>query len=758
MSGYDLRKLNDKEFEVLAADIVGTELGRRVERFKPGKDLGVDGRFFVAGKSEAILQAKHWERSGYDALSRHLATVEKPKVDRLKPTRYILLTSVPLSRVNKQAIAGALEPHIKSEGDIWGEDDIQDFLSRNAEIVKRHPKLWLAGAEVLRLMQNAAIIGRSQFKTQEIYDFLPKYVITTRHKVAVDKMEKIGTIIITGDPGIGKTTLADNVALDLILGGYEICVIENSLNEAESVWTPGRRQLFYFDDFLGRYYLEALRRHEDSHVVGFMRRVEADKSKRFILTSRTTILQQGRNLSELFRAHNIDRAQYEIRVEDLSSLEKAHILYNHIWYGSLSPEHVEQLYVDKRYHKIIGHRNFNPRLIAFITDSHKIAAVPARDYWTYITAMLENPAEIWRGVFNYQLDDIGRSMVTLAVFNGGEVAEDVLKNGCEQLTRRSSRVANSVEWSVAYDRSYRTCVGTMLDREVEAGRPTRVSLFNPSVGDFVLRTLANDAVTVAEVMAALRTPASLRNLLAIHRQGTISAAVYGEILTALAQKFWPNFNGRTDFAVCIANLIVREDALAGRLEPELRQLAENWFELVCATAQHEEAAAVITHFLGKGWIATDDVRVLEWVRFVIGDSGLDEDLIPVSAVIKHIEDPHAETAAIELSTAVVNNWKENIEEMVREDALLSDYDDVERHLDKAKAAVAKYVESRLADYSIDFDASEVRKIVEACGVRAILEENENSYVAEDESSHFGGGGGGSGTDAAAIDDLFDRNR
>lgn len=758
MNNFDLCKLNDKEFEALAVDIVATDLGRRVERFKAGRDLGVDGRFFVAGKTEAIIQAKHWARSGYDALHRHLATVERPKIDQLKPARYLLLTSVPLSRVNKRAINATLSSHIKSENDIWGEEDLQDFLARNPELVKRHSKLWLAGAEVLRLMQNAAIIGRSQFKTQEIYAFLPKYVITSRHQKALDLLERLGTIIIIGDPGIGKTTLADNVAFDLILCGYEICVVENSLNEAESVWIQGRKQLFYFDDFLGRNYLEALKRHEDSHVVGFMRRVEADKSKRFILTSRTTILQQGRNISDLFRAYNIDRAQYEIRVEDLSAIETAQILYNHIWHGSLTPEHVEQLYIDKRYHKIIRHRNFNPRLIAFITDSHKIAAVPVPDYWTYITAMLENPAEIWRGVFNDQLDDIGRSMVTLAVFNGGDLTEDVLRNGCEQLTRHSARLGNAVEWNLAYERSFRTCVGTMLGRKVEPGKSPRVSLFNPSVGDFVLRTFANDAATVTEVTAALRTPVSLRKLFAIHRQGTIPTPTYEAILSALARMFWPGFSGRTDFVVCIADLVIGLDSSRESLQPKLRHLAERWFELVCTTTQHEEASVVVIHFLKQGWIAANDPQVLEWIRFVIGDSRLDEDLIAVSRVIQHIEEPHAETAAIELGTAVVTNWKENIEEMVREDALLSDYNDSELDLERAKAAVVKFMQSQLDDYSIEFETEEILAIVAACDIQDILYENGNSYVVDEESSHFGGGGGPSSGDTAAIDDLFDRDR
>lgn len=45
MSDYDFKPLNDKEFEVLCADLLGEVEGQRFERFKVGKDAGVDGRF-----------------------------------------------------------------------------------------------------------------------------------------------------------------------------------------------------------------------------------------------------------------------------------------------------------------------------------------------------------------------------------------------------------------------------------------------------------------------------------------------------------------------------------------------------------------------------------------------------------------------------------------------------------------------------------------------------------------------------------------
>ncbi|WP_164467959.1 restriction endonuclease [Epilithonimonas vandammei] len=48
---YDFSKLNDREFENLAASIIEKELKNRVEIFKSGRDGGVDGRFWIGEKN-----------------------------------------------------------------------------------------------------------------------------------------------------------------------------------------------------------------------------------------------------------------------------------------------------------------------------------------------------------------------------------------------------------------------------------------------------------------------------------------------------------------------------------------------------------------------------------------------------------------------------------------------------------------------------------------------------------------------------------
>jgi len=110
-------------------------------------------------------------------------------------------------------------------------------------------------------------------------------------------------------------------------------------------------------------------------------------------------LNQGKQLSDKFEIGGIDRREFELRVGSLSDLDKARVLYNHVWYTDLDESFVDELYKDKRYQKIINHRSFNPRLISFITDSKRLGGVTPAGYWTHIEGALSNPRGIWRNMF-----------------------------------------------------------------------------------------------------------------------------------------------------------------------------------------------------------------------------------------------------------------------------------------------------------------------------------------------------------------------
>ncbi len=211
MNDYDFKQFNDKEFEVLSADLLSRREGITFERFKPGRDSGVDGRYYRADGREEIIQCKHWPNSPLERLVRNLRYEEYPKLKTLNPERYFLVISHALSRNDKTNITKTLSPFVKSPVDILGKEDLNDLLSLHPDVESRHYKLWISSSAVLRHLLNKPILDRSDFALEEILETSDLYVPTENHERALQKLENLGTVIITGPAGIGKTTLADHL-------------------------------------------------------------------------------------------------------------------------------------------------------------------------------------------------------------------------------------------------------------------------------------------------------------------------------------------------------------------------------------------------------------------------------------------------------------------------------------------------------------------------------------------------------------------
>lgn len=523
VSDYDFSRLNDKEFEVFCADLLSAREGVRFERFKPGRDAGVDGRFYRSEGDEWILQCKHWVSTPLEKLVKSITSLESLKVQKLSPSRYILAVSHSLSRNDKKILLQSLSPFVLSPEDILGREDLSDVLAKYPDVERRHYKLWIASSNVLSYMINKPIHDRSQFELGEIVETSKLYAATANHNQAIEKLEATSVVIITGPAGIGKTTLAGQLILQYVADGFELSVISEDIKEAESVFNPDSKQIFYFDDFLGRNYLEALSGHEGAKIVGFIRRIAKNHQKRFVLTSRTTILNQGKILNDVFHNSNVNRNEFEITLESLAKIDKARILYNHIWHSEIDPEYIEQLYSNKRYRTIIDHKNFNPRLIRFITDAQRLEDVPSESYWSHVTGLLNDPSQVWDHPFQAQLDDCGRALVLLVAMNGRMITETELSEAFARYLE--SPGAASLTGKKDFLLNLRHLSGSMLTRLVVGENQHFVRLFNPSLGDFVFNRYASNTPVLRQCFSSLKTQSSLKTLKDMLDNKIISACV-----------------------------------------------------------------------------------------------------------------------------------------------------------------------------------------------------------------------------------------
>ncbi|EKY6609687.1 hypothetical protein QFL86_001743, partial [Escherichia coli] len=96
---------------------------------------------------------------------------------------------------------------------------------------------------------------KSKFLIKSAHDESARYIQTKQFDESLDILKTKHVLVITGSPGVGKTTLAKQLALFHSNNKYEIYHIEDSINEAESCFYPDKLQFFYFDDFLGANYL-----------------------------------------------------------------------------------------------------------------------------------------------------------------------------------------------------------------------------------------------------------------------------------------------------------------------------------------------------------------------------------------------------------------------------------------------------------------------------------------------------------------------
>src|SRR6185369_1137762 len=441
--------------------------------------------------SNLIVQSKHYAESGYNALVSTLRRKERAKVERLRPTRYLLATSVSLTPNRKEAIFEILTPHCLTTSDIYGREDLNSLLTQNDEIERRHFKLWLTSEAVLRRVLHAGIFVDSDAHLDRVRLRLRRYVQNPSFERAKMLLDKYRYCIIAGIPGIGKTTLAEVLLADLVdRQGFEAFRIAHDLSEIRPVKNSKSKQVFYFDDFLGKTSLEKLQKNEDQRLLELMEEVAANPNWRFILTTREYILNTARLRYEAFAQPSIEFKLCIINLSDYVRSIRAKILYNHIYFSDLPSPHKLALLQNAGYETILRHRNYNPRVIEYMTEARHASTVAPSLYLSQFTDSLEHPARIWDHAFRHQISEAARHLLLVL----GTLPDEVLLNDLEiafwafyRLRQRKFGFATaSGDWNNALKELDGSFVTTK-----RIGQDLVAAFHNPSIRDYIEDFLSN---------------------------------------------------------------------------------------------------------------------------------------------------------------------------------------------------------------------------------------------------------------------------
>ncbi len=171
-------------------------------------------------------------------------------------------------------------------------------------------------------------------------------------------------------------------------------------------------------------------------------------------------------------------------------LERGLVLYNHVYHSDvMRSEWLQQLVQDRAYLRSVNHRNYNPRLVEFITGLARPQELDhVEDDWVeFALNALDHPRAIWNRAFQHEIDELQRAILFTLVSIGRSMRIDDLRQGVEAYCSAAGIVFDDG----AYQRSLRVLEITLLGFGQTHGVPS-VDVVNPSVANYVLHLIGDD--------------------------------------------------------------------------------------------------------------------------------------------------------------------------------------------------------------------------------------------------------------------------
>ena len=481
--------LSPYDFEILVRDLLSRDLDIELRAFAEGTDRGIDLRYSTDPDCAIAVQCKRTK-----GISKKQLELEAQKITKLTVVKYYLAVAGELSVAKCDQILKIFSKWMSNDRHIYTKSRLNELLDKYPEVLRGHYKLWINSSELFDQFINNDLLGRSEFLREDIAQSLKYYVKNEGYHKAVDILSEYNSIIISGIPGIGKTTLAKILLWEYLQQGFEVIEIRN-VNEGERILKEDdrKKQVLYFDDFLGENFLQCdVIQGRANDLYMFMKRffTREGSKKKLIMTTREYILNQARAKYAKLDREELDISRHILDLDEYSEINKALILYNHLYYSDVKLEYIRDILKDDIYKDIINHRNYSPRIIEAMT-SH-LSEIPPGKYADEFIANLENPLRIWEKAFESELSEYSQYILCILASLGSSVLMDDLENAFSAFCNEAGLDLHPKIGQNLFRDSLREMQDTFIRINMTKYNQYRIEFMNPSIRDFLVNRIMNN--------------------------------------------------------------------------------------------------------------------------------------------------------------------------------------------------------------------------------------------------------------------------
>ena len=487
------------EFEKLCRDIVDIRDNPiKFTTYRRGKDGGID--FKSTNTSAKIIgQCKLYDPANYNLLLKNLRK-EVQKCKRHNSSRYILCINLKLSPGQAAEIYTLFQGYIIAEEDIIDGEKLNKYLGNKQyqHLLKVYSKLLVPNLQFVELVLEKIVNQKYYSKTasflRQIHKEHKLFHNTQILKHCIDVLEQNKIIILTGNPGVGKTTTAKMIVNYFLNRKVKniLFLTDNDFSEIEGLYQDN--QLIVVDDFWGQNFSPLLK--DGSRLRNFNRIIsdcKESKDRYLILTSREYIIKDVLNHSEHETREILDTDRFIVNLDDYSNEDKVRIFLNHLLYYDFEKSFFNHLKYSDTLESIIEHRNYSPRHIEyFIKQFLHADNQDSYSFYHSFHKYLDKPSEYWNNNFK-SLNGTSKLILLILLISGDPIDLSDLERSFNAIQTPARISLNEKIEPLAFNHELKILEDFYLvsEKENDSGR-VLIRFQSPGIKDFLLEYLRTE--------------------------------------------------------------------------------------------------------------------------------------------------------------------------------------------------------------------------------------------------------------------------